>query len=255
MQAIGLSIFQADGWSGGLTLKKVVLIVALTVIAGVALTHWYFSDRGRFTTEPQFTGLGRTVSGNDLISDHDPAVILRFDPAFRHIGGQKFILYGVADTEQHFFVETAADDALQSVYWVQYEAYLPDKSYTYDYDDSPLRVTLNDYEFYTDTAVVEFDPDKKRARGTDGAMARQFLANKGYVFPRDFAYARLVYLTDESRQKELLIIFIDDLSSQGFSAAALQEGGADASRWPDVEQAHLDRIRNTLAVLPVGATE
>ena len=121
-------------------LKKAVLIAVVIVVVAVASTHWYFSDRGRFTTEPEYTGLGRTVSGNDLISDHDPAVILRFDPTFRHIGGQKFILYGVADTEQHFFVETTPDDKLKSVYWVQYEAYLPDNSYSYNYEDSPLRV-------------------------------------------------------------------------------------------------------------------
>lgn len=232
-------------------MKKALIIVAVIVIAGVATAHWYFSDRGRFTTDPEFTDLGRSVSGNDLISLYDPAVMLHFDPAFRHVGGQKFILYGVADTEQHFFVETTADDKLKSVYWVQYEAYLPDKSYTYDYDDSPLRVTLNDLEFYTDTDVVAFDPNKKRRHGTDGAMARQFLASKGYAFPNDFAYARLVYLTDESRQKELMIIFIDDLASRGLTAADLEEGGVNASQRPEVEQTHLDRIRSTLTTLPL----
>lgn len=236
-------------------MKRAILIAVVVVVAGLAAAHWYFGDRGRFTTEAETIGLGRIVSGNDLISDYDPAVILRFDPVYRHIGGQKFVLYGVADTEQHFFVETNADGTLKSVYWVQYEAYLPDKTYTYDYDDSPLRVTLGNYEFYADTAVVEFDPDVKRQRGTDGAMARQFLAGKGYVFPRDFAYARMVYLTDASRQKELMIIFIDDLGPHGLTAAELKEEGANASRWPDVEQAHLGRIRNTLTVVPLGSDD
>lgn len=54
----------------------------------------------------------------------------------------------------------------------------------------------------------------------------------------------------EVNVKELMIIFIDDLESLGFSAAELQEGGAEASRWPEVERAHLDRIKNTLTVLP-----
>ncbi len=230
-------------------MKRAILVAVAVLVAGGAIAHWYFSDRGRFTTEPETTGLGRTVSGSDLISDHDPAVVLRFDPAFRYLGGQKFILYGVADAEQHFFVETTADGQLKSLYWVQYEAYLPGKSYSYDYDDSPLRLTLGGYEFYTDTEVVGLDPDRKRRRGTDGALARQFLAGRGYVLPNDFAYARLVYLTDESRRKELMIIFIEDLAPRGLSAAALGEGGADAARRPEVERAHLDRIRSTLVVL------
>ncbi len=236
-------------------MKKLIVAGVLLVVALAATVHWYYSDRGRFTTEPGFTGLGRSVSGNDLVSGYDPAAILRFGSTYRYVGGQKFVLYGNADTEQHFFVETHADNTLKSVYWVQYEAYLPGKPWTYDYDDSPLRVTLGDYEFFTDTAVVSFDPDRKRKRGTDGAMARQFLASKGYVFPREFAYARLVYLTDESRQKELLLIFIDDLAPRGLTAAELEEGGAQHARWPEVEKAHLDRIRQTLTVLPLPATD
>ena len=230
--------------------KKIILVAIAVVLAGFAAAQWYFSDRGRFTTAAEYTDLGRSVSGQDLVSDYDPPSILRFDPAFRHLGGQKFVLYGIADTEQHFFVKTTDDDRLKSVYWIQYEAYLPDEPGTYDYDDSPLRVTLGDYEFFTDTAVVNFDPDRKRRQGTDGARAREFLKKHGYVFPRDFAYARLVYLTDESRQKELMIIFIDDLADYGFTAVELEEGGADVDRWPEVEQAFLQRIRDTLTVLP-----
>ncbi len=233
-------------------MKKILIAIALVVVAGMALTHWYFSDRGRFTTEPEYTGLKRSVSGNELVSPRDPAAVLRFDPAYRYLGGQKFVLYGVADTEQHFFVETTAENELKSVYWVQYEAYLPGKPYTYDYDDSPLRVTLGDYEFYTDTAAFHFDPDVERRRGTDGAMVRRFLADKGYAYPREVLYARLVYLTDESRQKELMIIYMEDLATHGLTAAELNEGGARAARWPEVEQALLDRITGTLAVLPLG---
>ncbi len=225
---------------------KLILTGLAVVVAGAGAAHWYYGDRGRFTTEPEFTNLGRTAAGNELISTYDPAAVLTFGEEYRYLGGQKFILYGVADTEQHFFVETTDDDILQSVYWIQYEAYLPGKPWTYDYDDSPLRVTLGDYEFYTDTAAFEFDPDVQRRRGTDGAMARQFLSSHGYTFPRHNAYARLVYLTDESRQKELMIIFIDDLEDYGYTAEELTEGGANEDQWPDVEQALLDRIRTTL---------
>lgn len=225
---------------------KVILIGLAIVVAGAGFAYWYYGDRGRFTTEPEFSDLGRSASGNDLISDYDPAAVLSFGDEYRYLGGQKFILYGVADTEQHFFVETNDDDVLTSVYWIQYEAYLPGKPWTYDYDDSPLRVTLGDYEFYTDTTAFEFDPGIERRRGTDGAMARQFLASHGYAYPRNNAYARLVYLTDESHQKELMIIFIDDLEDYGYTAEELTQGGANVEQWPDVEQALLDRIRETL---------
>lgn len=231
-------------------MKKIIIAVVALIIAGAGAAHWYFSDRGRFTTEPDFTALARTVAGNTLTSDADPAVVLRFDPAFEHVRGQQFILYGVADTEQHFFVETHDDGTLKSVYWLQFEGYLPDKPYSYDYDDSPLRVDLNGYEFYTDTAFVEVDPNRKRRRGTDGTLARQLLESEGYALPGDYAYARMVYLTDETRRKELMIIFIEDLSTYGVRAADLAEDGPSASRRPDIEQAHLDRVKDTLTITP-----
>ena len=229
-------------------MKKRIFIVGFLVLVGFAAAHIYFYDRGQLTTEPVFTGLERSLVDGRLVSKRDPAVELEFDSSFRHLGGQKFILYGVADTEQHFFVEVTPDNKLKSVYWIQFEAYLPGKPYSYDYDDSPLRVSLGDYEFYTDTAAVSFDPNKKRKAGTDGAMARQFLASHGYTFPRDFAYARLVYLTDESRKKELMIIYIDDLSTQNLKAEELNAEGLKSKDWTIVEKAHLDRVRNTLRI-------
>ncbi len=224
--------------------KRAAIAVVLALLAVVGAAHLYFSDRGRFTTVPEYSGLARSTAGQDLLSPADPAIALRFDPDFRHIGGHKFILYGVADTEQHFFVETRGDD-LHALYWIQFEAYLPDNSYTYDYEDSPGRVELGGLEFYLDTAIVESDPSKRR-RGTDGSLARAFALSKGYEFPQDFIYARLVHLTDESRRKELMIIYIEDLAPSGLTASGLDEGGADAARWPEVERQMLERIRNTL---------
>lgn len=233
--------------------KKLLTGFLLALTSGGLIAHWYFGDRGRFTTDAEFTDLRRSVEGQDLVSLQDPAATLRFHPAYRYLGGQKFILYGLADTEQHFFVETTADDRLESLYWVQYESYLPGKSYTYDYSDSPLRLELGEYTFFTDTAVVASDANRRRKRGTDGALAREFLARHGYALPNEYVYARLVYLTDDSKQKELLIIFIEDLAPSGLTAADLREGGSRADRWPEVEHGHLDEIQRTLSVRPHAA--
>ena len=227
--------------------KKIILLSLLVSITAVGFFAYRHLDRGRMTTDPIYTGLLRSVSENSLFSNRDPSVVMRFDPSFRHIGGQKFVLYGVADTEQHFFIETTADNKLMSLYWIQFEEYLPDTSYQYDYEDSPARLRLNDYDFYLDTAVIHSNPKKRRA-GTDGSLARQFVLSKGYTFPEDFSYARLVYLTDASRRKELMIIFIDDLAPLGLTASDLDEDGKEARRWPEIEKKHLEKIRKTLTL-------
>ncbi len=229
--------------------KKIILLSVLLFITVAGFLAYRFHDRGRLTTDPVYTGLSRSVSENNLISHRDPSVVMRFGSSFRHIGGQKFVLYGVADTEQHFFLETAADNKLKSLYWIQFEEYLPDNSYHYDYEDSPARLRLNDYDFYLDTAAIHSNP-KKRRPGTDGSLARQFVLSKGYTFPAEFTYARLVYLTEESRRKELMINFIDNLAPLGLTAADLNDDGKEAQRWPEIEKNLLEKIRRSLTLIP-----
>ena len=115
--------------------------------------------------------------------------------------------------------------------------------------EAPDQLSLGDFDFYVDTAPVASDPQRKRKRGTDGAMARQFVRSQGFEFPREFFYARLMHLTDESRRKELMIIYLEDLEPQGLSATRLMSDGADAARWPAVEREHLARIAEVLTLL------
>lgn len=228
--------------------KTFILLSLLVLVVSAAFLVHRSLDRGRKTTAPVYTDLLRSVSQNQLISPRDPNVTLKFGSDYRHIGGQKFILYGTADTEQHFFVETTADNQLKSLYWIQFEAYLPDHSQQYNYEDSPSRIRLNDFEFYLDTEPIRSDPSKRR-RGSDGTLAREFVRSRGYEFPQDFAYARLVFLTDASRRKELMIVFIDDLATSGLTAPELSSNGSQAARWPKVEKKMLEKIRADLTLI------
>ena len=162
------------------------------------VTYVYWFDPGRRTTEPEFSGLSRTVSGNTLFSHNDPPVRMTFDERFEHIGGQKFILYGTADVGQHFFVEEHPDGTLKSIFWIQFEGFLPDNNYIYDYSGSPLRLQIGAFDFYTDTAAGELNRFFRLGwPGTDGYLARKFAVDKGYTMPDNYAYARLVHIPDE----------------------------------------------------------
>ena len=167
---------------------------------------------------------------------------MRFDPSLRYLGGQRFVLYGVADTEQYFFAridESEDPDRLTALYWIQFEAYRPDNNYRYDYDDSPGRMEMGGYDFYVDTAPVRTDPSRRR-RGTDGSLMRRFLAERGYAPPQEFFYVRAVHLTDASRRKELMVIYLDDLAPTGESASDLRPEGSAADRWPAIERDFLE---------------
>ena len=51
----------------------------------------------------------RTVNGRTLTSTQLPAVRLEFSKPFKYAGGHSFILYEVANAEQHFFVDADKD--------------------------------------------------------------------------------------------------------------------------------------------------
>ncbi len=229
-------------------LRLAGLLVLAIVGLGALLTYEFMNHPGRLTTTPEFTGLSRTVSGNTLSSDADPSLDLSFDERFQHVGGQKFVLYRTADTEQHFFVEEHPDGSMKSLFWIQFESFLPDNDFAYDYSDSPLRLQIDDVDFFADTAPGTTSPIGLEWPGTDGALARDFLSGQGYSWPDDFAYARIVNIPDVTARSELLIIFIDDLATSGLSGESLREGGEHAQRWPEVEAAHLDRLASVMSL-------
>ena len=229
--------------------KPVIFGLAVAVLVGAAaIYHARTFDRGSLTTAPTFDNLKRQVSGNDIQSGFDPEAIVSFSSEFEYIGGQKFILYGVADTEQYFFVEKTEEGNLKSVYWVQFEAYLDDNNFSYDYSDSPGRTSIGGYDFFVDQELFVSDPNAKRRKGTDGAMYRQFLADKGFERPTDAYYSRLVHMTDDSNRKELMIIFIEHLPASGLSAKDYMEGGSRFEDADELKQQFLDKIHRTLSL-------
>ncbi len=232
-------------------MRRTFLILALVVVIGVLIfgPYAFFNDRGRLTTAPEFTGLAGEVSGRTIQYPADPAVLISFAEEFSYIGGQKFVLYGTANVEQHFFVATKANDDLESIFWIQFEGVRPGFDWQYDYSSSPLRTQIGEFDFYTDTEPGVRSPVFEYGEpGTDGYLARKFAANKGFRIPKDFAYARLVHLPTEDRRKELLIIFMDDLAPTGFSGRELQPGGSHEDEWPEISRAHLEKIQRLMCL-------
>ena len=192
-------------------------------------------------TNPPIT---RTVSGQVLTSKDTPAVRLEFDKAFKYAGSQTFLLYNVAVAEQHFFVDADKDDHMKRFFWIQFEGYLPANTHTYDYK-SPRIVNAGGFDFFADVYARSLKGDLGRP-DSDGNRARAFLSSKGLqMIGTEILSQRLVHLVDATKRNELMIIYIEDLSDTGLTAADLSEGGAARARWPEISQGLLDRaLRN-----------
>ncbi|HEU5239545.1 MAG TPA: hypothetical protein VFU37_20610 [Pyrinomonadaceae bacterium] len=195
-------------------------------------------------TNPPVT---RTVSGQVLTSKATPAVRLEFDKAFRYAGSQSFVLYDVANAEQHFFVDADKDGRMKRFFWIQFEGYLPTNTHTYDYKLTKV-VNAGGFDFIADAYPRSLKGNLGRP-DSDGNRARAFLASKGFrLMGTEFMFQRLVHLVDEAKRNELMIIYVEDLSDTGLTAADLGEGGSARSRWPDLAQGLLDRTLKNMKV-------
>ena len=196
-------------------------------------------------TNPPIT---RTVTGPVLTSKDTPAVRLEFDPAFKYAGAQSFVLYDVANAEQHFFVDADKEGRIKRFYWIQFEGYLPTNTHTYNYKSAKV-VKAGGFEFIVDTYARSVKPGDTGRPNSDGARARELLTSKGFRMPgAEVIYVRLVHMVDEAKRNELMIIYMEDLTELGLTAADLAERGAARARWPEVEKGILDRALKYLKV-------
>jgi hypothetical protein len=189
----------------------------------------------------------RKVSGRVLTSKDIPAVQIEFDKAFKYAGAQSFVLYNVANAEQHFFVDADKDGRIKRFYWIQFEGYLPDNTHTYNYN-SPKIVNSGGFDFFADSYARSLTGNLGRP-DSDGNRARAFLAAKGFkMASTEVMYQRLVHLVDERKRNELMIIYAEDLTGSGLTAADLNEGGSARARWPEISQGLLDRALKNMKV-------
>jgi hypothetical protein len=213
--------------------------VSALIMVGIALSLFASAQ-----TNPPIT---RTVSGQVLTSKDTPAVRLEFDKAFKYIGAQSFVLYGVANAEQHFFVDADKDGRVKRFFWVQFEGYLPTNTNSYNYK-SPKIVNAGGFDFFADVYPRSLKGDLGRP-DSDGNRARAFLSAKGLkMIGTEFMSQRLVHIVDQAKRNELMIIYIEDLSESGLTAADLIEGGSARARWPEISQGLLDRALKNMRV-------
>jgi hypothetical protein len=191
----------------------------------------------------------RRVGGQTLVSAERPGARIKFDKAFKYAGGHSFVLYGVAQAEQHFFVDADREGRVRRLYWVQFEGYLPSNTHAYDYSGVKERVNLGGLDFVTDAVAVNIAQVRAQRPDSDGAKARAFLESKGYrVAGNDFMWRRLVHLTDATRRDELMIIYLEDLGGTGLTAADLTGDGSATARWPEISRQLLRRATKGMKI-------
>jgi hypothetical protein len=160
-----------------------------------------------------------TVTRGRLVSEMQPAIRLDIDTALTYVGSQRWILYNVAQAEQHLFVQRSAD-GVRKFLWVQFEEYIPSSNGKYDYSKS-TPISAFGRELRVDKELWNVPTTEARPE-SDGAHARKLLRDNGITLPPHLLYERFIYLPDSIGRRELMVIYAEDVRSVGVDVSALQ---------------------------------
>jgi hypothetical protein len=142
---------------------------------------------------------------------------------FAYVGGQRFILGGSADAEQHLFVVADSARVVQRLYWIQLEEYLPRETGAYDYSADSV-VTIDGFALAANFRTYGGPPDP----GSDRARAFEYLTARGYTVSQGATRVRLVWLPESPARREVMIIYLETVAS-----AAADPHGAFLARAAD----------------------
>jgi hypothetical protein len=189
----------------------------------------------------------RLVKGNRLISKSDPEVTIKLPRNAKHLGADRWNLYDIADCELHVFVEADANKLVRTLYWIQFEGYLPTNTHIYDYSkDEP--VTFAGRQFYQ---RPRFGPNTSPAKpGSDLEHVRAIVERAGYRMPAESMNVRLVHLLDEARRKELMFIYIEDLAPTGYTSEQLMDGDNTRPEWEPIKKELVARAMKRIELSP-----
>jgi len=197
-----------------------------------------------FTASADNLAPERTVEGTTITSTRDPAIIIKLPAEAQYLGADRWELYTACDAELHVFVEAGPDKRVRRLYWIQFEQYLPKNAYTYDYTFEE-KLTHDGLEF---DVPAYFRKTKGKTRpGSDREHVLAILAKHGYALPPETMSVRLVNLLDDSRRKELMFIYSEDLAASGTSVKELKRAG-DA-KWAAMKQALIGRAQERIRLV------
>jgi len=156
----------------------------------------------------------RTIRDNIITSPAQPAIKLHIADSFTYVGRLKFIIKQVAEAEVFIFVSADSDKKIDRILIVQFEGWLDDNAYTYNY---PVRhtVILGEHEYVHDTFVYPSALDDAEPE-SDSAQTRNFIAQQGYTLPTEVISCRFIRALDTTRRTEILFSYAEDLSAYGF---------------------------------------
>jgi hypothetical protein len=190
----------------------------------------------------------RVVKGSTITSQRDPAMRIELPPQAQYVGGDRWVLYGVADCEIHVFVEADAKKQVQRMYWIQFEQFIPSQP-KMQHNYKPEELTkFAGKEMYVRARFGKSDEVAKA--GSDLERVQALIRGKGYSLPPAMMNVRLVKLLDPQRRQELMIIYAENLEPTGVTFDDLMPGGKAVDKWPGIQRSLIERAERQIRLVP-----
>lgn len=213
-------------------MRKLVALF-LVVVTGFLLWRFVWSKQVRH----EDTRVEATVNGQVLGSPRIPEFKLQFAPQFTYVGGHRFFIDGVDDTEQHYWIEADEKKKIKRMFWIQY------RDYRYVPDSYEMDIWGRQWECAKNTQVP---PSEEHNPNADHARMRTFLRSKGYTWPPEWMRFRMI-TANQKEQSQIMIWYMEDvelLVTRELDLKKMESGDkAEVARSAYVRQDPEDRKR------------
>ncbi|HMQ47653.1 MAG TPA: hypothetical protein PKA00_09565 [Saprospiraceae bacterium] len=202
----------------------------------------------------------RSVEQNVLASDSLPAVQIKVADEFHFVGNFDFEIIANSDEYadsiqgkpiakgERFVFASAADKVVDKLFIVQFEGFLPEYDFTYNYNfDKAEFIGSKKYRhntwFYNNKELAQENP------GNEGAKTTAFLEEKGYKLEDEFMMSRFVGLASEDRKNEIIIFYIEMLKhTTGYSLQEF-ENTLPKEKANAIEQSFIERSKGSFLII------
>jgi hypothetical protein len=184
-----------------------------------------------------------------IVSAMQPQIRLDIDTSLTYVGSQRWILYNVAQAEQHLFVQQSPA-GVRRFLWVQFEEYIPSSNGKYDYSKS-TPISAFGRELRADKQLWKVPTTETRPE-SDGAYARKLLREHGITLPPHMLYERLIYLPDSTGRRELMVIYAEDVRAAGVDVSSLEVSPEAKARLDALLNEHERRALRAFTISPAS---
>jgi hypothetical protein len=181
------------------------------------------------------------------VSTEFPRIKVLVDGTFSYLGQFPFKIAGVAGGERYVFAELNRG-SVNRLFIAQFESFLPESHETYNYSfaDAP---SLGGHRFRQNEFAYSNRQAKAENPEGEGVLTANFLSGHGYRLEDELMASRFVTVPDPERKHELILFYIENVSSSGHRLEEFYVGEEGTPVWAAIAKGLATRSLESFKVV------